>query len=519
MPRTPNTRQAWRATSRSHRPSRPAVEGLEGRLLLYATGGGWSRPERITFSFAPDGTDIGGIPSGLNAAMVSRGISAQDWRDAFREAAAVWSQFSGFEFSEVSDNGVAFGTPGNQQNDGRFGDIRIGGANLGSGSLGLAFSPPPSNGGTIAGDIVINQQVPWSLKSDYNVETVAIHEFGHALGMSHSTISQAVMYAYYTGIKVSLGNDDLAGIQSVYGTRQPDNREGTGNQTYNTATVITGNLDASGRAAIPGLNINILSDGRSYDQDWYLVKAPANPSSTLTVTMQSSNLSLLSPKVMVYNSSLQLVGQDSAPFASGATVTASVGGVTPNATYYIRALPAQGGLNGTGAYGLLVNFGGGTMAPIAPPDTTVLAQPDQGGGASGYSTGDPHDRPGSGLGLGLGLGSGLGQGLAPGRGKGLGLVQDVLSGAAPALDLIKIGNLQGYGDEYSMAPRGLQAGSAGVPNGRIGLLKASAGAHGLGFLSQLPGESSDLTPFAKPRRHGRTDTPHGPAAFLAQRRG
>ncbi len=56
----------------------------------------------------------------------------------------------------VSDGGEPVGTSGDQQDDPRFGDIRIGTIPLGSGVLAETFLPPPANGGTDAGDIIFN---------------------------------------------------------------------------------------------------------------------------------------------------------------------------------------------------------------------------------------------------------------------------------------------------------------------------------------------------------------------------
>lgn len=48
-----------------------------------------------------------------------------------------------------------------------------------------------------------------------NLFQAAIHEFGHALGLEHSKISNAIMYPIYKGYKpeLSLDADDVAGIQ------------------------------------------------------------------------------------------------------------------------------------------------------------------------------------------------------------------------------------------------------------------------------------------------------------------
>ena len=59
----------------------------------------------------------------------------------------------------------------------------------------------------------------------------------------------------------------------------------------------------------------------------------------------------------------------------------SLAGVQAGQTYLIRALGNAAG-DPTGGFGLEVNFGSATQPPIAPPNTVVAQQPDQGGGTS-----------------------------------------------------------------------------------------------------------------------------------------
>jgi hypothetical protein len=55
--------------------------------------------------------------------------------------------------------------------------------------------------------------------SQYYVENTGTHEFGHVLGMAHTTVTTATMYPYSDyceTIRETLDPDDIAGIQSLY---------------------------------------------------------------------------------------------------------------------------------------------------------------------------------------------------------------------------------------------------------------------------------------------------------------
>ncbi|CAL8360904.1 unnamed protein product [Merluccius merluccius] len=81
----------------------------------------------------------------------------------------------------------------------------------------LAHAYEPQIG--IGGDTHFDEDENWTKdSSDYNLFLVATHEFGHALGLSHSSEPGALMsphYTYTTGFP--LAEDDVAGIQELYG--------------------------------------------------------------------------------------------------------------------------------------------------------------------------------------------------------------------------------------------------------------------------------------------------------------
>jgi len=347
---------------------------LEARLLLYSTlGDNWRYGSRITYSFMPDGTNVGGVPSALFQTLNARFPTAT-WQQQLKIAASLWENATNINLSKVSDGGQPVGSSGNQQGDSRFGDIRIGAVPLSPGTLAVTYVPPPANGGTDAGDILLNSNVNWQIGCNYDLLTVVAHEFGHAVGLGESTVSQDVMYGTYNGIKQALATDDVAGIQSIYGTRQFDqfNINGGRNNSVSTATNINRYM-SNAQIAISGLDNTTIGDS-----EWYFVTVPSSTCGTMTVKVQSSNLSSLSPKLVVYTSSLCLVGQAAAPNSLGATISVS-SSVTAGQGFYFKVL-AAGGPGPIGGYGLLVNFSSQTQPPIPPPNTVVAEQPDQGGG-------------------------------------------------------------------------------------------------------------------------------------------
>ncbi|XP_030961023.1 metalloendoproteinase 2-MMP-like [Quercus lobata] len=95
------------------------------------------------------------------------------------------------------------------------------------GTLAHAFSPP-------SGRFHLDAAESWVVDDDVNkstslaaidLESVAVHEIGHLLGLGHSSVEESIMYPAITTRtrKVELQSDDIMGIQYLYGANPAGN--------------------------------------------------------------------------------------------------------------------------------------------------------------------------------------------------------------------------------------------------------------------------------------------------------
>ncbi len=381
--------------------ARPRLEELESRLVPYSvTGNAWPDPQTITISFVPDGTTVatnGANPVGSNlfASFNSNPRLAGQWQNIILKAAQTWAQQTNINFVLVSDSGATSGSGPDEQGDPTMGDIRICGYNFGTNSLGVGALPPPANNYSVAGDIAFNTGQNFSAGSTYDLFTVAMHEFGHVLGLGHSTFAPAVMYSSYNGIKGGLAADDITAIRSVYSSgaaRAPDAyAPNGGNHSFGTAANLNSLIDPNALTA----TVNNLDSTTTSDNEYFTFNAPQNTTGTLNVTVQSAGLSLFSPQVTVYASDQQTVlGSANGLNQYGATLSIPISNVTPGQQFYVKVQPATTSAFGTGRYAMTLNFGSGSSPTVNtsyPAFADGTPQTSSGGLADGNANTDTLD--------------------------------------------------------------------------------------------------------------------------------
>lgn len=176
-------------------------------------------------------------------------ITADEQQTAIRSALQSWSKVCALKFREVSGStdlrfAWATGSHGDGEPFDGIGNV-----------LAHAFYPDDC-GGTHKGKCHFDDAETWRVNgSSFDLETVALHEIGHLIGLKHSTNPDAVMYASYQGLRRVLTQDDIDGatrlyrgnvhIQQITGNGAVGRRAGTHQWTDGWTSVLTYSIGGS----------------------------------------------------------------------------------------------------------------------------------------------------------------------------------------------------------------------------------------------------------------------------------
>lgn len=298
----------------------------------------------VSASFMPDGTPTSGTTSRIFPLMDA--VAPREvWQREYARALATWAQHGNLNFRFVSDAGTAPSSSGPAQADNQFGDVRIGAIDLGTAILGRAAAPATS--GTLYGDVYFNTQKVYTIGASRDLYTTALHELGHTIGLGHTTVTNAAMYPGIYNVLTGLTQDDIDGVQALYGARVPDAYDAAAaNGTLATATALS--ATAAGETFVNG------DLTTADDVDHYRIVVPEGAAPVLSVTALRLQSTLI-PTVQLYDAAGALLSEATAPsYGEGAVVQFS--GVDPGQTYVIGIVTPTDDVFGIGAYRLAVQF-------------------------------------------------------------------------------------------------------------------------------------------------------------------
>ena len=202
--------------------TRVAILAAAGLLVWFAEyGGAYSTGGR---RWAAGSTVVMHLQFGSSSGPLIDGSNS--WNTPAENALSIWNPFlSSMSFSVVRDSSVG-NSSGNRINNVSFGDD-VYGEPFGSDVLAVATSwYRTSDNAYTEGDVVFNRKYTWNSyrgnrrSGTIDLRRVALHEFGHVLGLTHpddhSQSVSAIMNSKIGDLD-SLQSDDTNGARAIYG--------------------------------------------------------------------------------------------------------------------------------------------------------------------------------------------------------------------------------------------------------------------------------------------------------------
>lgn len=159
-----------------------------------------------------------------NLNKINTNLSDDTIRSIFSNALSKWSNTSLLHFKELVPNPSRVGRSLPEGQRASNISIKFAAKNHGDpypfdgpgNVLGHAYYP----GTSLEGQVHLDLDETWSLYDDFtSMYHVALHELGHAIGLAHSSQSEAIMYAWYQNPKYNLADDDTWAVNALYGVK------------------------------------------------------------------------------------------------------------------------------------------------------------------------------------------------------------------------------------------------------------------------------------------------------------
>ncbi len=305
---------------------------------------------RLTVSFAPDGTSIFDDASALFSSFTST-LSVQQIQDSVLDAFNMWATNGNLDVGLVADSGDPFGTAGKAFGDSRFGDVRVGAIPLPGDVNAIALGQGDFVAGTWAGDILFNSNAQFDDVEDFFA--VALHEVGHVLGMEHTSDLQSVMHRYSN--RTTLHQVNVDEFRSLYGTRSLDRHDDddgiSNNDSPEEATKLEFIDDDVIEGEIPAIAFGDISTGT--DQDYFRVDIPGDYAGPVSFQITSETISQLAFRVSLLDATGQVLDQLQTSSSRGDTLSFEVSNVA-NARRFLRVESLDG--QSVGSFGIAASL-------------------------------------------------------------------------------------------------------------------------------------------------------------------
>lgn len=232
----------------------------------------------------------------------SNHLTYSERETAIQNAFQTWSSCSRFSFTQLTspeNADITIKWAAGDHGDGHPFDGVGGSSNV----LAHASYPAP-DGGSYSCQLHFDDAEDWSVDgSGIDLETIALHEIGHILGIAHSDVFGSIMYPTYYGIKRTLTDDDCQAIWDLYG--YPFHIVGPshvcGSPVFSVAKLpsgadVTWNFSFTSSSSILQTNVPATNQCTIYNPGNYYI----NDSIVATISKNGQQLAILKKYVYAY---------------------------------------------------------------------------------------------------------------------------------------------------------------------------------------------------------------------------